>query len=277
MAIEKVFNLWKSLNSIAVREGVSSKALLSKSDIFGIAKNAKLKVVKKISIPKISIPEFEQSNREILMPKQYIRPEIAVTKSHHYGKHKIKRYLYHFTSEENYQKILESGVLKTSKDGCYRSLDGVFMVDIENFLKRWGRSKDWRYSDLRAELFYHAAKDSNKIVVLRIPTKNLNQRILRIRSQNRLMKSRGKEVNSLCHASKRNLYDQRKEAVEYIYQDSIPINGIEKIGEADFDIFLRRWSSLIFLPKTEQTNFAINICKQLFKNQSEIQAINRIS
>ncbi len=91
------------------------------------------------------------------------------------------------------------------------------------------------------------------------------------------MKSRGKEVNSLCHASKRNLYDQRKEAVEYIYQDSIPINGIEKIGEADFDIFLRRWSSLIFLPKTEQTNFAINICKQLFKNQSEIQAINRIS
>ena len=82
MAIEKVFNLWKSLNSIAVREGVSSKALLSKSDIFGIAKNAKLKVVKKISIPKISIPEFEQSNREILMPKQYIRPEIAVYLCH---------------------------------------------------------------------------------------------------------------------------------------------------------------------------------------------------
>ena len=58
------------------------------------------------------------------------RPErlLPVNPPKHYGKHKIKRYLYHFTSEENYRKMLESGVMNTSRDGALGILNGVFMT-----------------------------------------------------------------------------------------------------------------------------------------------------
>ena len=91
------------------------------------------------------------------------------------GKHKIPRYLYHMTSPENYQKMLESGVLKPM--GC-RLPDGVYMLELDSFGKYWSKSLR---NDLCDQIF--RSGDSKQIVMLKIPTKNLNSTKLRIRTQ----------------------------------------------------------------------------------------------
>ena len=48
------------------------------------------------------------------------------------GKHKIPRYLYHMTSLENYNKMLESGCIRPS--GA-RLPDGVYMLELDSFSK----------------------------------------------------------------------------------------------------------------------------------------------
>lgn len=91
------------------------------------------------------------------------------------GKHKIPRYLYHMTSPENYQKMLESGVLKPM--GC-RLPDGVYMLELDSFGKYWSKSLR---NDLCDQIF--RSGDSKQIVMLKIPTKNLDSTKLRIRTQ----------------------------------------------------------------------------------------------
>ncbi len=91
------------------------------------------------------------------------------------GKHKIPRYLYHMTSPENYQKMLESGVLKPM--GC-RLPDGVYMLELDSFGKYW--SKRLR-NDLCDKIF--CTGSSKQIVMLKIQSKNLNSTKLRIRTQ----------------------------------------------------------------------------------------------
>lgn len=47
------------------------------------------------------------------------------------GKHKIPRFLYHITSRENYQQILESGVIHQS----FHAPNGVYMIELDSFSK----------------------------------------------------------------------------------------------------------------------------------------------
>lgn len=214
----------------------------------------------------------------------------------------IPRYLYHLTSKSNYKSIISSGVLKTTKpesacDG------GVFMLELTNFFKRWGTSKNWEGNMQKELLFRVGANDAGDVVILRIPTKGLDKSKLRVRSQNRLnefvklnndseeklvklqedyIKSELSKLDSKldtnvistdeyinkCHeisqkamekfpfpedrlyvpisehivsgapAKERKLFQQRKEAIEYIYPNEIPASVVEKIGETNVDDIL---------------------------------------
>ena len=210
----------------------------------------------------------------------------------------IPRYLYHLTSKSNYKQIISSGVLKTSKpesacDG------GVFMLELTNFFKRWGTSKNWEGNMQKELLFRTGASDAGDVVILRIPTKGLDKSKLRVRSQNRLnefvklnndneekllelqqnyIKSElskldtnvistdeyikkceeisqkamekfpfpedrlyvpiSEHIVSGAPAKERKLFQQRKEAIEYIYPEEIPAFVVEKIGETNVDDIL---------------------------------------
>lgn len=189
---------------------------------------------------------------------------------------KIPRYIYHLTSKENYEKMLQNGVLQTTSDGWFKQ-KGIFAVELENLFKRWGNNELWEECPLQLSLLEHAAKDSDKIVILKIPTAKLEQENLYIRSQNQLipdhfglsdyfeqicespryknkqqldtqdffdiinhaLNKRIANLNSQKHlaygapAGQSKLYKQRREAIEYIYGDSIPMSDIKKIGEAN--------------------------------------------
>ena len=188
------------------------------------------------------------------------------------GKHKIPRYLYHMTSFENYQKILESGSLKCS---TRHMPQGVYTLELDSFGKYWSKY-------LRNDLCGKMLDDSKKIVMLKIPTKNLEQSKLRIRTQyevengrcgrdaeleirkwfniaempkerkillDNLLKKYDKKtalekytdmmppkVFSLVKgydAKMSSLFKQRKADLEFIYLDDIPMSEIEVVGSAD--------------------------------------------
>lgn len=188
------------------------------------------------------------------------------------GKHKIPRYLYHMTSFENYQKILESGSLKCSTEHMPQ---GVYTLELDSFGKYWSK-------DLRNDLCGKMLDDSKKIVMLKIPTKNLEQSKLRIRTQDEIENGRlGKDVeleirkwfniaeipkerkilldNFLKKYDKKtalekytnmmpkklfslvkgydakmsSLFKQRRADLEFIYLDDIPISEIKVVGSAD--------------------------------------------
>lgn len=171
---------------------------------------------------------------------------------HAIGQHKIPKFLYHFTTEEGYKSILKEGKVRVGGKGD--PIKGIFLVELSNLLKRWTASSDWESSDLRKKVLKHVIRILNgKIVLLRIPTKNLDKEKILVRSQNRLFKIVAKDnfddvyeewkytgikpPGEFTHAfyadsaKKAKLYKQRKEAIEYIYPMPIEVSKIKKIGE----------------------------------------------
>jgi hypothetical protein len=193
-----------------------------------------------------------------------------------YGKHKIPRFIYHMTNKSNYESMLKDGVIKTTNDDFFGK--GVFATELTNLFKRWRNNKSWGGYSLQKRLIKHASKGSDDIVILKIPTKNLKQDLLKVRSQNTLFNWVNSEnadkiysnvsrkihkipreekgwidkflsilktqllktnQNSVLHvidgapAKDASLLKQRKQALEYIYQEDIPISSVEKIGEVN--------------------------------------------
>lgn len=212
----------------------------------------------------------------------------------------LPRYLYHMTSKSNYKEIKQSGFLKTVKPNLGEAPKGVYMLELTNFFKHWG--KDFDGENPLQGLLSHVAKNTEDVVILKIPTNNINAEKLKIRSLNRLLsisKQNEKaqlEIASKCSnnrynyvetelskldknklspteyrkvfesilaeaekkfplpenlgelcvpyskeiikgssAKERKLFQQRKEAIEYIYPNDIPASSIEKIGEVNID------------------------------------------
>ena len=209
----------------------------------------------------------------------------AARTSTHYGKHKVKRYLYHMTSEENYKKMLETGKITTTSD-MQLDYQGVFMTELENLAKKWRNSKEWDFIPenkdgmfLSLALLKQTSKDSGKIVCLRIPTKNLDHDMLKIRSQNRLglaeKDSSGRIIEHITKgapAKDANLYKQRKEAIEYIYQDDIPMDNVELVGMTEIPEITM--DNLAVWSKAEQRNVVLDALKKLFQGQPEAKGID---
>lgn len=186
------------------------------------------------------------------------------------------RFLYHLTTKENYKNILETGALNPS----FKEPNGVYLLELPNFLKNWYKSPAWNFAcaDLRLFLINKISKRSKNLVLLRISTKELPfLDKTRIRSQQRLLSfdfydeekmvisnpdyrhvSMGDSVNRAP------LYKQRKEAIEYIYPDKIPLSAIKKIGETPI------WGLTYNKETTEK------IMWNLLKNQPEMRLLKVI-
>lgn len=214
--------------------------------------------------------------------------KVKAPKAHHYGKHKIKRYLYHMTSEENYQSMLRDGKIHVTDD-AHMNEQGVFMTDLQNLLKRWRYSKDWTECginvNLSLALLGQVSKSGNKIVCLRIPTAALDHDLLKIRSQNRLFRGRSAmqkwsipkiyahKVDG-APAVEAGRYKQRKEALEYIYPRDIDMDNVELVGRADvgFNSLLSHCDKDM-LTEIKQTSTVMGVFRNLFNNQPEEKAV----
>lgn|SRR5574344_108506 len=180
------------------------------------------------------------------------------------GKHKIPRYLYHLTNEENYNSILADGKLKVSDK---EFLSGVFMFELPNFFKRWGFDESWGYN-FKEKLMYRCLKHKDKLVILKIPTDKLDKTKLNVRVHDDLFRELNQAKSWIMkHVGEVNCFDdlkkiyqkyhpeamhifkgepateasrikQRKKSIEYIYPESISSNNVEKIGEVNVIKFM---------------------------------------
>lgn len=201
------------------------------------------------------------------------------------NKHIVNRYLYHVTDKHNYERILQSGVIRTSLDSCGKRLNGVFMFSLENFLRRWGKLFD--KSDLRYILFDDKIFDD--IVLLRIPVKKLDIELLRYRSQEKFMRARyAKNFNRLdknaheiigepANTMKAKI-SRKHEPIEYIYTSPIPADIVEFAGEANFANIKSIGRNLYYrkgISKMREQIVKITL-NTVFENQPELNAVKHI-
>ena len=203
-------------------------------------------------------------------------------KSIRFGSNNAEKYLYHFTSKDNYEKMLKDNKISTSKD-MYFEMPGVFMIDLPNFTNQWlNNDTYWSTQNLALTLLRETSKYQDKLVCLRISTENLDESKLRIRSQdeffNHIKKEWYKEPSE--HLKKgdseenRDLYSQKNESIEHIYQDEISMDNVELVGIVDID------KNQVCRDYTErgekQKNIVINILDRLFKGKPEEKSLDYI-
>lgn len=158
------------------------------------------------------------------------------------GKPDIPRYLYHVTSKGNYDSMLKCGFIKTSQDVATPDMKGVFMFAMQNFAKRWANLWVEIFAGMNfnvgSALMNKVALDvdvfnfKNKanVVLLKIPTKDMDIKKLKVRPQNILDISN----SDLCKGDSavyQSIYTRRKNSIEYIYEENINISNVQKIGE----------------------------------------------
>lgn len=163
---------------------------------------------------------------------------------------KIPRYIYHLTSNENYNSMLKDGFI--NKEGMPRLYieKGIYTLELSNFFKFWGKNKDWGYDNLQSMILRHIVKwiatsepEKSKLVILKIPTSKLDTQKLSIRSLNKLFnfvdnhdyiieasEELQTHLKGKTPATEAPLYKMRKEAIEYIYNENIPMKNVEQIG-----------------------------------------------
>ena len=168
--------------------------------------------------------------------------------------------MYHITTESAYQKMLQDGCIKPAQ--CADAPSGIFLFDLKNFTRFWRKNKnvaEQPRTTLLNEVAFKAKLEANDyIVMLKIPTSTLDARKLRIRRQKEVrcghgnqqkfmqdtLKDQHRISNSLEsikyimqgeNISNIPLYNQRKEAIEYITPSSIPMEHVSLVGKAKVD------------------------------------------
>lgn len=167
----------------------------------------------------------------------------------------LPKYLYHLTNQESYQKIVDSGKMKISKD----IIDGVFMFDIDDFKTNWKNSKVASDNEnLAKSLLEQAIKSGKGLVLLKIPTENLESKKFAIRPQDDViafLNSNHFRNLAMAYAESGGIFNNKwllpkdlvegysptetktftdnGRAIEYVYQDDIDLEnaGVEKILE----------------------------------------------
>lgn len=152
------------------------------------------------------------------------------------AKENLPEYIYHFTSEENYKSMLESGEIKASYSDRYLRDNGnkaIFLVDSDNLLNHWDSLKnETRGSYLVRLLKFCDKSQSGKIVMLKIPTSKLDINNILFRNQNYVMDEFA-------------MYDLPKKTREKFFACSKLIKEIHK----DQETFMDNISCNIFMPE----------------------------
>ena len=219
------------------------------------------------------------------------------------GKHKIPRYLYHMTSLENYNKMLESGCIRPS--GA-RLPDGVYMLELDSFSKYWSKGLRNQLCDM----VFRSGEGKN-IIMLKVPTKKLKTSQIRLRTQKQIDGKLADEfenewwniydipdekrrifVENLIlkygkkEASKRYLevipkkfdpitkgidakltplYKQKKSDLEFIYGDKIPMSDVELVGQFNYE----KEVGTSYYSDFEERNLCKTIFEKIFRGKPE--------
>lgn len=193
------------------------------------------------------------------------------------GRRNLPRYLYHITTENNYQQILKDGYIKGHHDlDLSTHLSGVFLFDLKNFSKRWTTTGiDWgdKLFTFAKGLIMQASKDDSNLVVLKISTKTLSQNKLKCRNQLTDSKTHNTYGD---FATNQKHYTRKKNAIEYINEENIPIQNVTKIGEANVGFNLHKAMENLSENIFDKIDVK-KILQNLFKNTPEEKSINIIA
>lgn len=176
------------------------------------------------------------------------------------GKHKVPRFMYHLTTEGAYEQMLKDGCIRPAQ--CMDSASGTFLFDIKNFTRFWRKTKSVAEQPRTTLLNEVAGKlgyqETGNIVMLKIPTSTLDARKLRIRRQKLVRCGHGNQQQEMqdvlndphriskClenlkymfqgeNVANIPLYNQRKDAIEFITPDEIPMAKVSLVGKAKVD------------------------------------------
>ena len=193
------------------------------------------------------------------------------------GRRNLPRYLYHITTENNYQQMLKDGYIKGHHDlDLNTHLSGVFLFDLKNFSKRWttmGIDLGDKLFTFAKGLIMQASKDDSNLVVLKISTKTLSQNKLKCRNQLTDSKTHNTYGD---FATNQKHYTRKKNAIEYINEGNIPIQNVTKIGEANVGFNLHKAMENLSENIFDKIDVK-KILQNLFKNTPEEKSINIIA
>lgn len=199
------------------------------------------------------------------------------TTSTQLGRRNLPRYLYHITTENNYQQMLKDGYIKGHHDlDLSTHLSGVFLFDLKNFSIRWTTMGiDWgdKLFTFAKGLIMQASKDDSNLVVLKISTKTLSQNKLKCRNQLTDSKTHNTYGD---FATNQKHYTRKKNAIEYINEGNIPIQNVTKIGEANVGFNLHKAMENLSENIFDKIDVK-KILQNLFKNTPEEKSINIIA
>lgn len=171
--------------------------------------------------------------------------------------------------------MIKDAAIKATHDADTSSnLEGVFLFDMINFIKRWVStglkitSENINFSFAQA-LFLKVAMKSRNLVLLKIPTWNLPTDQLRCRVQDIEIASEYYDNNGDTATNQKH-YTRRKKTIEYIFQDSIPVEKFTKIGEIDSQINCTKSKSWTIYREVD----SLDLLGKLLVNQPEEKAVN---
>lgn len=107
------------------------------------------------------------------------------------------------------------------------------------------------------------------MVLLKIPTKNLDINKIRCRAQIFNGKMSEEHETYGDFATNQKHYSRNKCPIEYIYEDNIPIDNIEKVGTLNSKIQIKKNKKA----KTWENIQVFKFLKKLFNNRPELKAI----
>lgn len=177
-SVKKLKNLFKQYSDdIAKQAETKSQTVIDFKSFFEAktaCNNAKSAAPVILETPEVSFYSDEFVNKILAMLKAK-GCEIPNA-----NPNKIPRFLYHLTTKSNYEKMLKSGAINPAKEGLCG--ENIFMLDIKNFFSRWTKF-NLGGSHQKRLLKSISGKNEEDVVLLKIPTKQLNREKLGIRSQ----------------------------------------------------------------------------------------------
>ncbi len=229
--------------------------------------NTLISAVKKLENQAIKTPLNERKEQQLFNIFDETLTRIQTSSSSEiYGvqkvlaKHKLPRYMYHLTTEESYLSMLRDGKILPSKACDFAS--GTFLFDMKNFTKYWKETSkvaEQPRTTLLNLIATHLGYQTNgNIVLLKIPTKSLDARTMRLRVQEECRCGLGNFGNVITNSAedkhkfshsleafqyiyqgenvqKAPLYNQRKKATEYIVKEEIPMSNVSLVGKTNVD------------------------------------------
>lgn len=213
-----------------------------------------------ISINTFFQPKIAYKNQAIPTFKSQLEQDVFVrticpVEEKKESKSSLPKYLYHLTNKTSYEKIVNTGKIKSSKD----IIDGVFMIDMDDFQTNWRNMPNYNNTGTMAQsLLEQALKGEKGLVLLRIPTEALDETQLVLRPEDDVVNFINSEhFRNLvtAFAEKGGIYNNKSEmpkelvegyspmraqefsdenrAVEYIYKGNIDVEkvGVEKVLE----------------------------------------------